>query len=230
MDVFVPEILLIGEYSAASVPHQATLNALRHAATSCGRICSTRWISTSELSVPIVRDSAGIWIAPGSPYRDLKRTLDAIQCAREERIPCLGTCGGFQHMVLEYARNVLGFQDAEHAEYDPNASRLFISRLSCSLVGRELKLKFAAGSRAAQIYGALSAIESYYCNFGVNPEFVEPLRSGPLQISGSDDEGEVRVIELPDHPFFMGTLFLPQIRSQEQSPHPLVLEFIRQAT
>jgi len=156
----------------------------------------------------------------------MDKTLWAIRYAREHLIPCFGTCGGFQHMVLEYARNVLGFKDAQHAEYDPYASTLFISRLACSLTGREMQLRFTHGSQVARIYGALSATEHYYCNFGVASEYIALLKSGALQVTGSDSEGEVRVIELPGHPFFIGTLFVPQTRSTPQSPHPLVTAFL----
>lgn len=223
------QILLIGEYSAESLPHLATEAAIRHAAASLQLSPNVRWISTTDVTPDLVRKASGIWIAPGSPYRDMQGALTAIRVAREERIPCLGTCGGFQHMIIEYARNVLAFEDASHEEYDPYASRLFVSRLACSLVGRSLPLQFVPGSQVASIYGSTEATESYYCNFGVNPDLVELFRQGPLRITGSDPEGEVRVIELPESPFFIGTLYLPQTRSTEHSPHPLVREFIQQA-
>src|SRR5262245_1221089 len=142
-------------------------------------------------------------------------------------MPCFGTCGGFQHMVLEYAHNVLNFEDARHAEYDPYASDLYISKLECSLVGREMSLSFLPESVVARAYGTLTAIEEYYCNFGVNPEKIGILKNSPLRITGSDAEGEVRVIELPSHPFFVGTLFVPQTRSTADKPHPLVNAFLR---
>ena len=80
--------------------------------------------------------------------------MRAIRFARESGIPLLGTCGGFQHLVIEYARNVLGFQDAEHAEYNPDASRLMISKLPCSLVDQILPIAISPGSLAASLYGA----------------------------------------------------------------------------
>lgn len=139
----------------------------------------------------------------------MSRTLEAIRYAREARIPCLGTCGGFQHMIIEYARNVLGFRDAQHAEYDPYASELFVSRLDCSLVGREMEVKFVRGSMVSRIYGSTRANERYYCNFGVAPDRIGVIQSGDLEIVGSDALGEARVVELPQHPFFIGTLFVP---------------------
>jgi CTP synthase (UTP-ammonia lyase) len=92
-----------------------------------------------------------------------------------------------------------------------------------------MRLTFAPGSRVEAIYGAPTATEAYYCNFGVNPEYVPLLGSGPLAITGADAEGEVRVIELPGHPFFLGTLFVPQTRSTPERPHPLVLAFVEAA-
>ena len=78
----------------------------------------------------------------------------------------------------------------------------------------------------ARTYGATSVTEQYYCNFGVNPDHTATLASGDLAIVGSDAEGEVRVVELRSHPFFIGTLFVPQLRSQVESPHPLILGFL----
>jgi CTP synthase (UTP-ammonia lyase) len=130
-------------------------------------------------------------------------------------------------MIIEYARNVLGFVDAQHAEYDPYASNLFVTQLECSLAGRELIIHFKPGSLIASIYGADTATEKYYCNFGVDPLKTELLSSRELRITGSDIEGEVRVIELPHHPFFVGTLYVPQLQSLPEKPHPLVMAFLR---
>jgi CTP synthase (UTP-ammonia lyase) len=185
------------------------------------------WVSTQDITPSLFSNFSSIWVAPGSPYKNIDKTLWAIQHAREQHIPCFGTCGGFQHIVLEYARNVLNFKDAQHAEYDPYASDLFVSELACSLAGREMKLDFVEGSRVAQIYGSLSATEEYYCNFGVHPDKVQLLKSGPIRITGSDAEGDIRVVELPHHPFFLGTLFVPQARSTLSHPHPLVNAFLK---
>lgn len=188
------------------------------------------WISTEAIDDSLFEHFSGIWVAPGSPYKDMNKTLWAIRHARENGVPCFGTCGGFQHIVLEYARNVLGFPDAQHAEYDPYASRLFISRLACSLVGREMELRFEPHSQVARIYGATHARERYYCNFGVAPEAVGLLAQGPLRVVGSDEEGAVRVLELPGHPFFIGTLFVPQTLSTPEHPHPLIAAFLMAVT
>lgn len=90
-----------------------------------------------------------------------------------------------------------------------------------------MTLTLVPGSQVAGIYGATSAQEQYYCNFGVNPEYVPFLKQGPLNVSGSDAEGEVRAVEYPGHPFFIGTLFVPQQRSIPGRPHPLVSAFLK---
>ncbi len=219
-------IALVAEFTPTFQPHIATNAALEHSGAFLDIDVEGVWVSTEHIKRSLFSEFSGIWVAPGSPYKNLKKTLWAIRHARENQIPCLGTCGGFQHIILEYARNVLNFPDAQHAEYDPYASELFISQLPCSLVGREMKLEFVPGSLVAQIYGSLSAMEQYYCNFGVNPLMVNLLKGGSLQISGSDAGGEIRVIELPHHPFFLGTLFVPQASSTPEGPHPLVTAFI----
>ncbi len=170
----------------------------------------------------------GLWVAPGSPYKDLSQALQAIRLARENLIPCLGTCGGFQHMILEFARNVLGFADARHAEYAPDASRLFISALSCSVVGKEMRVRLRPHTTAHTLYGGDEAVERYYCTFGVNPEYSDTVAGNQdLVISGRDVNGEIRIIEILDHPFFVGTLFVPQAKSRESAPHPLVSGFMQ---
>jgi len=220
-------IALLGEYDSTFTPHVATEIAIQHSSAVLGTAVKGEWVSTQDIDESLFSRYSGIWVAPGSPYKNLERTLWALEYARRNNVPCFGTCGGFQHMVLEYARNVLHYRDAQHAEYDPYASTLFISRLACSLAGREMELRFESGSLVAEIYGSTSAREEYYCNFGVDPEKVGFLASNRLRISGSDSEGKVRVIELPGHPFYVGTLFVPQTRSTRRQPHPLVTAFLR---
>ena len=220
-------IALLGEYDSTFTPHVATAIAIRHSSAVLGTAIKGEWVSTQHINESLFSSYSGLWVAPGSPYKNLEKTLWALEHARKNNVPCFGTCGGFQHMVLEYARNVLHYHDAQHAEYDPYASTLFISSLTCSLAGREMELTFESGSRVAEIYGSTSAREEYYCNFGVDPGKVELLASSGLRISGSDSEGEVRVIELPGHPFYVGTLFVPQTKSTEREPHPLVTAFVQ---
>lgn len=224
---------VVGDFNPANESHSATNEAIAHCARALDAAVEHRWIGTDELVSPErlarLAGFAGIWIAPASPYQSMEGALAAIRFARETAIPLLGTCGGFQHIILEYARNVLGFDNAEHEESNPHAPRLFISRLSCSLAGRTMTISLAPGSLLGRVYGRSQVREQYYCNFGVNPEYVEVLRKGPLRVAASDAEGVVRAVELPEHPFFVGTLFLPQMNSTPAAPHPLVRGFIQAA-
>jgi len=85
------------------------------------------------------------------------------------------------------------------------------------------------GTRAGSAYGEASVTERYYCRFGLNPTYVDDLVAAGLQVSGTDQDGEVRIVELADHPFFLGTLFVPQARSTIIHPHPLVTAFVEAA-
>jgi len=131
--------------------------------------------------------------------------------------------------VLEYARNVMGIREAAHAESDPYASCLFITPLSCSLVGKTMEVSVKPRTQAADIYRNTRATERYYCNFGLNPAYQDQLVGAGLEISGTDQAGEARITELPSHPFFIGTLFVPQANSAKGKPHPIVLAFLRSA-
>jgi CTP synthase (UTP-ammonia lyase) len=219
---------IIGDYNPANPTHAATSDALQHAAACLNAgPCEAVWLATEA-----PQDFAlyqGLFLSPGSPYKSLENALLGVQHAREHQIPFLGTCGGFQHMVLEYARNVLNIREASHAESDPEASCLFITALSCSLMGRTMEVRLKPETKAARVYGSSRTSENYYCNFGLNPAYRTQLELAGLVVSGTDDTGEVRIMELTSHPFFVGTLFVPQAGSTRNAPHPLVTSFVTAA-
>ncbi len=124
---------------------------------------------------------------------------------------------------------MLGIQDAEHEEIAPSAPTLLISKLACSLVGKTQTIKIVPGSHAHQAYRYQEATEQFYCNYGLNPEFRNKISKGQLKITGVDLDGEVRIVELSDHPFYVATLFLPQISSRTERPHPLIVAYLRAA-
>ncbi|MFL5807276.1 MAG: glutamine amidotransferase-related protein [Roseiflexaceae bacterium] len=223
---------IIGDYDANFPPHQATDAALQHAAAALGPAIAVSWLPTESLgdSVDVrLQPYDALWCAPGSPYMSMQGALNGIRYAREHRRPFLGTCGGFQHVVIEYARNVLGFADAEHAENDPYASRLFISALSCSLAGKTMQVDIDMNSRVYSYYQQARVEEQYYCNFGLNPAYQSIVHDGGLRVVGVDQDQEARILELPDHPFFVATLFVPQLTSTPKRPHPLIVAYLRAA-
>jgi CTP synthase (UTP-ammonia lyase) len=218
---------IIGDFNPANPTHIATNAGIEHAAGALGESIQPVWLATDGKHD--LAKCHGLFGSPGSPYRSLEGALAGIQYARENNVPFLGTCGGFQHLVIEYARNVMGFAAATHAESDPDAACLFVTRLSCSLVGKTMDVAIAPASRAAAAYQADHASEQFYCNFGLNPQYRDELEKHGLRITGTDQDGEVRIVELPAHPFFIGTLFVPQARSTAANPHPLLIEFCRAA-
>lgn len=223
---------VIGDYREGNETHRGTTDALQHAALSVGDECQVTWLGTAGLErhgVDLLERFDGLVVAPGSPYESTRGALDAIHWARTHDVPLLGTCSGFQHIVIEFARKVAGIEDAAHAEIDPDASKLVISALTCSLAGQTFDVQVLPNTHAARAYGAPHATERYFCNFGLNPEYLEPLRAAGLVVSGVDGDGEPRIVELPDRQFFIGALFVPQMSSTPDAPHPLVRAFVRAA-
>jgi CTP synthase (UTP-ammonia lyase) len=223
---------IIGDYNPDFHPHLATNAAIHHAADHLNLIAGVDWLPTPLLARntdSLLRQCDALWCAPGSPYQSMDGALKAIRFAREHDWPFIGTCGGFQHVILEYARNVLGFTDAAHAESDPDASILFISALDCSLVGKTMQVHVDPTSRVYRMYQRTAVQEQYYCQFGLNPRYQATLHDGGLRVVGTDDEQGARIVELPDHRFFVATLFVPSLTSTVEQPHPLILAYLQVA-
>jgi CTP synthase (UTP-ammonia lyase) len=223
-------IAVVGDFRPDHDHHPPTTASIGHAADHRGRDGEGIWVSTTAVAGRADAELAGfdgVWIAPGSPYASMQGALDAITFARTTGVPLLGTCAGFQHIVIEVGRNVCGIRDATHAESEPDAPVLMITPLECSLAGLTFAVRFAEGSVAAHAYGTDQAEERYYCSFGLNPDFVDVLADAGLAVTGTDHEGEARIVELASYDqFLVGTLFVPQMRSEPGRPHPLVLAFV----
>jgi CTP synthase (UTP-ammonia lyase) len=223
---------LIGDFNPAVIAHQAIPEALRLAAENGGRALEAAWVGTATLGHDVpsrLAAFAALWCVPASPHANTEGALAAIQFARESGRPYLGTCGGFQHALLEYVRDVLGHRQAEHAEIRPEGGMLLIAPLACSLVEKSGRIKFAEGSRLRAIYGTAEAEEQYHCNYGLNPAYETLLDGTALRVSGRDESGEVRAVELDGHPFFFATLFQPERSALRGARHPLVSVFVAAA-
>jgi CTP synthase (UTP-ammonia lyase) len=207
--------------------HQAIPIALQDAAKALHFEVGFEWVATDEItSASRVAEFDGLWCVPASPYRSMDGALLAIRHGRESATPFLGTCGGFQHAVVEYARNVLGWADAEHAETAPDAGRAVISALECALVETTNLVRLYPGTRIAAAYGVSETREGYRCRYGLNPEFRSALVAGPLRACADDETGEVRAVELDGHPFFVATLFQPERAALKGESAPLVKAFV----
>jgi CTP synthase (UTP-ammonia lyase) len=124
---------------------------------------------------------------------------------------------------------VFAIHDAEHEETAPEAPRLVISKLTCFLVGTTQTIMIVPGTQTHQAYGKAEVTEQFACNYGLNPEYREILSSGGLKVAGRDAAGEVRIVELSAHRFFIATLFLPQVASAPDRPHPLIVAYLQAA-
>jgi CTP synthase (UTP-ammonia lyase) len=217
---------LVGDRSASVPAHEAIPLALQNAAEALDIRIGHRWIPTDGIvSDAQLRDLDGIWSVPGGPYRSMDGALRAIRYARESGTPFLGTCAGFQHAVIEYARNVLSWRDADHAESSPDAARAVISPLACGLLESEGTVRLLPGTKIAAAYGTGEAREEYLCRYGVNPDFIAALVAGPLRAAAVDATGDLRSVELDGHPFFVATLFQPERAALKGRSAPLVAAF-----
>ena len=187
----------------------------------------SHWLATETITDPLaLQQYDAFWCVPGSPYRSAEGALLAIRYAREQQKPFLGTCGGFQHAIIDYARNVMHWQDAGHGETD-SQGRLVIAALACEMVEKKGTITFLADSLAAQAYGRYEVEEGYHCRYGINPEFQSALEAEPLRMTGHDAAGEIRTVELPHHPCYVATLFQPERAALNGQLPPLVAALIK---
>ncbi|RST17906.1 hypothetical protein E2C00_24115 [Streptomyces sp. WAC05374] len=221
----VARIALVGDRSATVESHVRVPLLLGALAERDGLVLDPYWVPTDAAAEPgAVEGFDAVWLLPGSPYRSEAGALEAIRTAREREIPFLGTCGGFQHALLEYARNVCGLARAAHAENDPAAAPgdVVIGRLACSLAGHEGAVRVTPGSLAESVIGAERLVERYQCAYGPDRDHLDVLRAHGLRFTGEDGDGQVRMAELPGHPFFLATLFQPELAGDGTRPHPVV--------
>jgi len=221
-------IALVGDRSPSVRAHvriPQLIDALRRRD---GIVLDPYWVPSAEAHEGL-EGFDGIWVVPGSPYQSQEGAIQAARTAREHEIPFLGTCGGFQHALLMLARDLAGI-DAAHAEYGDDEGELVIVALECSLVGHEGAIAYAPGTLMQEIMGADRSVERYHCSYGLDPRYLERLTDAGVVFSARDDAGDVRALELPGHPFFLGTLFQPELAGDGTRAHPVIRAFARQLT
>jgi CTP synthase (UTP-ammonia lyase) len=209
----------------------------------------SQWIPTPSLvasgAEEILKSFDGLWASPGSPYKSFDGMLKGIEFARRRDWPFLGTCGGFQYALIEFARHVLGIADADSAENNsgsnPESKNIVIYPVACAVPGRKgdapklsgmvPQIRLRPGSYLQSFYGKDKEIvtEEFFCNFEVNPEYEWCAMEAGFPVVARGAQGEIRALESPTHRFFIATLFQPQLSSTEKKPHPLVLAFVQAA-
>lgn len=223
------KLALIGDYDESVVAHQAIPLAIQLATDEIDLKVSFEWVDTASIQSVDLTQFNAFWCVPASPYKNKKSALQVIKYARENNIPFLGTCGGYQHAVLEYARNVLEYEEADTTEESPETSMPLILSLTCKLYGESGSIQFMENSQIANIYQSNKTTEEYQCGYGVNREYISIFDGSDLLFSGFDADGDLRAIELVGHPFFIGTAFQPERSAFNHQSHPLITAFLRSA-
>jgi CTP synthase (UTP-ammonia lyase) len=188
------------------------------------------WVATDSVAARDLGGVDGVWLLPGTPYRDDGAAYDAIGHCLERGTPFLGTCGGFQYACVELARALAGVTGAAHAESDPDGEEHVIVRLACSLYGELRTVRPVAGTRLASICGAEPFEGFHFCGYGLATEHAERLAAAGVILSASAADAGTEAIELRDHPFFVATAFQPQVGSSRSGElHPLISAFLEAA-
>jgi CTP synthase (UTP-ammonia lyase) len=212
---------LLGEFNPQQKAHHAIPKALA-AASEDG--VETTWVSTDSVeNGAALAEFDGLWCVPGMPYKSADGVISAIRFARTSRLPFLGTSAGFQYTLIEYARHILGLTEADHQKINPRAAIPLIVPLGCAMLGVKARVRFKDGSLLRNAYRAAESTVEYRCSFGLNGRYRRLIESGPLCVSALDDQDEIRAVELDGHPFFVATLFQPEMTA---APNLLVGAFV----
>ena len=220
-------VALVGDYNPEIKAHQAIIQALHLAQVALNIPLVFEWIATANIEETTFEEANGVWCTPGSPYDNEEGALSAIRYARNHALPFLGSCAGFQYALIEYARNELNRANAAHAETAPERDDPIVSPLACALIERGEQVRFTSSSRISEAYGAIESYEEYRCAYGLNTAVGLAILSGKLKAVGHNAAGEVRAVELHDHPFFIATLFQSERQALKGRLPPLVKAFIK---
>ena len=183
------------------------------------------WVPTDSVGKrQSLSEFDGLWCVPGMPYRSAEGAMWAIRHARMARMPFLGTSAGFQYALIEFARNVLGLPDADHQKTTPKTAMPLISPLGCALAGVNARVRFTHGSHLSKAYGKPESVEEYHCSFGLNGRYRRLLEGHGLFVTAIDDQHEIRAVERDGHPFFVATLFQPELHPGAPLVQALVAE------
>ncbi len=233
---------IVGKYVEYEDSYKSLKEALVHGALAHNLKLQINWIEADGLEATDqsyeaqLEDYDGILVPGGFGKRGIAGMLNAIRYAREKKVPYFGICLGMQTACIEFARNVCGLADANSSEFDPATPHRIIYKLrelrGVEELGGTMRLgawpcKLEPGSLAQKSYGALEISERHRHRYEFNREYEGPLTAAGLRITGSTPDGTyVEIVEVPDHPYFLGCQFHPEFKSKPLEPHPLFKAFI----
>ena len=236
-------IALVGKYTELHDAYLSVAESLFHAGTACGAQVDIRWVDSQHLTAENIADALagckGILVPGGFGDRGIEGMILAAQYARENRIPYLGICLGMQIAVIEFARHVAGWSDAHSAEFDSATAHpvidLMPDQVGVTAKGGTMRLGkypcvLTAGTRAQAAYGQSEIWERHRHRYECSNVFRPVLEEAGLRIAGTSPDGRlVEMVELPEHPWYVGCQFHPEFKSRPDRPHPLFRGFVAAA-
>lgn len=236
-------VALVGKYIQLHDAYISVVEALKHGGIYSHTTVNIKWIDsetvTAENADEIFRDVSGILVPGGFGHRGVEGKIEAIRYARTHKIPYLGLCLGMQLAIVEFARNVLGYNDAHSIELNPDTTHPVIhimpDQIGVEDIGGTLRLGsypciLKEGTLARHLYGKEEIHERHRHRYEVNNDYREDLVKGGMTLCGlSPDNRIVEMIEIPDHPWFIATQAHPELKSRPNKPHPLFKGFVEAA-
>ena len=237
-------ISIVGKFDPEYAAHVATREAVIHAAADLGCVLNTRWVVPDELedAESALADSCGALIAPRNPKTPRQlwpEIVGALAWLRQKNLPTLAIEYGYQHMVIQSAREVLGLDDANSLAYDEATSCPVITRLHVDEAPIDkfhpimVDFDIEEGSELAKAYGRHGQVsESFRGHYVMNPDYASEFEQAGAKLSARGHHGGVdflAAMEWPELDFYMGVAWLPQNTSGPGAPHPLIRAFVEQA-
>ena len=233
-------IALVGKYTKLHDAYLSVVESLHHAATANDAVMDIRWVESDELTEENVAQTLegcdGVLVPGGFGDRGIEGMITAIRYAREHQVPFLGICLGMQMAVVEFARHVLGMADANSSEFSSTTAHpvidLMPDQAGVTDKGGTMRLGrypcvLAEDSRSRKLYGAAEISERHRHRYEFNNDFREAVEAAGLHAAGLSPDGRlVEIVELPEHPWFVGAQFHPEFKSRPDRPHPLFFGFV----
>ncbi|MEO8590912.1 MAG: CTP synthase [Flavobacteriales bacterium] len=234
---------LVGKYVELKDAYKSIKEALEHAGAENETKVHIKWVHSEKLTAKNVAKHlgglTGILVAPGFGHRGIEGKIEAIKYARENKVPFLGICLGMQCAVIEFGRNVLGYADANSTEMNADTTHPVIAMMEDQKTvadkGGTMRLgaypcKLTEGSLAQSVYKRKDISERHRHRFEFNNAYLAAYTKAGMLATGINPQGKlVEIVELKDHPWFIGVQFHPEYRSTVAKPHPLFIHFVKAA-
>ena len=237
------QIALVGKYTELHDAYLSVVESLFHAGTACDSHVDIKWVDSQTLTPEnigeVLGDCSGILVPGGFGDRGIEGMILAAQYARENGVPYFGICLGMQIAVIEFARHAAGWADAHSAEFSETTAHpvidLMPDQVGVTDKGGTMRLGkypcvLAEGSRAREAYGTAEIWERHRHRYECSNAFRPELEAAGLRMAGTSPDGHlVEIVELPEHPWYVGCQFHPEFKSRPDRPHPLFRGFVAAA-